>query len=390
MSSVRKSHKIVAASGLVVAALALSACGGSSSGGSPQTNGGSSAATGSGGSTSAAVKAAQALVAKYEQPATKITQTVALPSAPPKGKTFVWLNCDIVSCTSIGDGIKAAIEAGGWNFKEVNYQSANPATLTAAFKQALTLHPTVVGESGVPPEAGWASVEPQYKAAGVPIITNSLGPTQTNATVLGNVGGPPSEALYAKMVAAWFTADSNGQGKALIERVDAYPVLKSYSDYLVSDIKTMCPNCDISATVQNSAAQVGSNGIVPSVVSALKRDPSIKYFLPCDLEFFDSLPSALSAAGLSVKTSGQNPDVASMGFLKSGKFAAIPAKPLSEGGWAMADIAFRTAMGLPLVSADTGSLPSSLLTPSSSFSTTSLTNLPTDYPTQFEKLWHVG
>jgi ribose transport system substrate-binding protein len=389
MSSVRKSHKIVATSALVLAAITVSACGSSSSGGTPQSSA-SSTPTASSNSTSGVVAAAQALVTKYEQPVTKITQTVALSSAPTKGKTFVWLNCDIVSCTYIGQGLKAAIQAGGWNFKAVNYQSANPATLTAAFKQALTLHPTVVGVSGVPPEAGWSSVLPQYKAAGVPIIASYLGATQTTSTILGNVAGPPSVALYAKMVAAWFTADSNGQGKALIERVDAYPILKTYSDDLVSDIKTMCPNCDISNTVQNSAAQAGSNGIVPSVISALKRDPSIKYFLPCDLEFFDSLPSALSAAGLKVKVAGQNPDVASMGFLKSGKFSAIPSKPLAQGGWAMADIAFHWAMKSPLPSADTGPLPSRLLTPSSTFSTTTLTEVPTNYPSQFEKLWHVS
>src|SRR5580704_9741639 len=70
MSSVRKSHKIVATSALVLAAITVSACGSSSSGGTPQSSA-SSTPTASSNSTSGVVAAAQALVTKYEQPVTK-------------------------------------------------------------------------------------------------------------------------------------------------------------------------------------------------------------------------------------------------------------------------------------------------------------------------------
>ena len=373
--------------GVVVAvALVVTGCSSSKKAGTTTTTG----AAQSTGQAATDAATAQQIVAQYTNAPTTITQTQSLSSAPPTGKTFVWLECDISSCTYIGQGLQAAMQAAGWTYKQVNYQSANPASLTAAFNQALTLHPTVVGESGVPPEAGWSSVLPAYKAAGVPIITSYVYTTNTDPTIIANIAGPTAFAAYAKLVANWFIADSGGTGKALIQRVDAYPILKSYSDALVADIKAGCAKCDVSDVLQNSAADASDNGIVPSVVSALRRDPSVKYLLPCDLEFFDGLPSALAAADLNVKTAGQNPDLAMLGFIKSGKIAMAPSHPLAEGGWVMADAAFNWVMNKSVPADDIGALPTFILNSSANFSTTALVDYPIGYEQQFKALWHVG
>jgi ribose transport system substrate-binding protein len=387
--SLRKQSLTCVFGAAVALSLALTACGSAASNSSSKS-------TPAGGNTSAGAAAspelavAQKVVAQYSTEPASISQTDPLPSAPPKGKTFVWLNCDIQSCSNQANGMKAAMAAAGWKYVQINYQSANPATLTAAFNQALTMMPTVVAESGVPPEAGWSSVIPSYKAAGVPIIASYIGDTTLDSTIIANVAGPPVFAEYANEIANWFIADSNGTGKALIQRVDAYPILKSYSDALVADIKAGCPKCDVSTSVVNTAAQAGSNGIVPTVVSALKRDPSIKYLLPCDLEFFDALPSALSAAGLKVKVAGQNPTLASLNFLKAGKFAAAPSHPSVQAGWVIADVAFRYAMHLPIPNQDSGPLPTWLLMSSANFEANVLAEYPTNYESQFAKLWHLG
>jgi ribose transport system substrate-binding protein len=333
------------------------------------------------------VAAAKAFLKDYSKPPTRISQTQALPSAPPQGKTFVWLNCSLPACTSVGSGIKAAVSAAGWKYQQINYDRANPASLVAAFKQALTTQPTAVGVTGVPPEAGWSSVLPAYKAAGVAIVVCGLGPTELNSPLIANVGGPPNFARFAKLIANWFIADSNGEGKALIQRVDALPVLKFYADTLVAEIKAGCSDCDVS-TVQNTYAQVGANAVVPATVSALKRDPSIEYLLPSALDFFDSLPSALAAANIKVKVAG-GASARTPALIKSGDYAAASTHPLEQMGWVMVDAAFRFAMGLPIPAEDNGPLPTWLLTASGDFPTDELLEYPTDYQSQFKTLWKV-
>ncbi|HEY6498558.1 MAG TPA: hypothetical protein VIZ20_03980, partial [Streptosporangiaceae bacterium] len=103
----------------------LSAC--SSSGSS--ASGGSASASAS----SPAVKAAQATAAKWEKAPTELGVTTPLKTAPPKGKTFVWLNCELSACAQILVGVRQAASAAGWNLKVVQYQQANPATVLSAF-----------------------------------------------------------------------------------------------------------------------------------------------------------------------------------------------------------------------------------------------------------------
>jgi ribose transport system substrate-binding protein len=392
MASKKFVRHLITAGVVVALGAALGACGSSGSSPSPSGSTALAAATASSTATTGAssdVAAAQKTVAQAEQQPTRIAQTQALPTAPPKGKTFVWLQCDIPSCTNIGDGISAAMKAAGWKYQAINYQAANPATLTAAFKQALTLHPTVVAESGVPPQAGWSSVLPAYKAAGVPIITDALGPTRLTATIIADVDGPSTFENFARIQAALFTVDSNGTGKGLVERVDSFPILKSYSDALVKYIKADCPSCQLTS-LQNSAADASANAIVPSIVSALKRNPSLNYVLPCDSEFLDALPSALTAAQLSAKILGESGDLADLGYVKSGKFGPETSDPQEEAGWTIADAAFNYAEGRPVPAADNGPLPTWLLTPSETFPTTKLLDYPTNFAGQFEKLWHLS
>jgi ribose transport system substrate-binding protein len=386
-------RRIVAAVALALVAVTSAACGSSHSGGSSN---GSASGTGGGGDAGAQdqqtrdVAAARAFLARYSKPPTRIAQTQALPSAPPPGKTFVWLNCELPACTLQGDGIKAATSAAGWRYEQINIDQANPATLTAAFRQALTLHPTAVGLTGVPPTAGWSSVLPAYKAAGVAIVANGLGPTKLGSPIIANVGGPADFAELAKDTANWFIADSNGAGKALVERVDSLPALKVYSDSLVADIKAGCSKCDVSTVLQNSYAQAQSNEIVPATVSALKSDPSVQYLLPSALDFFDSLPSALAAAKISVKVVGVSSNVSAPGFVKSGKYQAVWTRSITQMGWVEADAAFHFAMGLPVPAEDNGPLPTWLLTKSGEFPTDKLLEYPINYQSQFKALWHLG
>src|ERR1700691_1949383 len=188
----------LAGAGLAAAALlALAACSSasSSSASAPASTAPASAAStaagtasaSAAGTTSSDVAAATAAVKSASTMPTTIPETQALPSAPPKGKTVLFLQCEEVQCGYEGDGLKAAAAAIGWNLKVLNFQAANPATLVGALQTGLQYHPVAAFFSGVPQEA-WQSEQKPYAAAGAVIVDNYLAATPSGAGVQAGRG----------------------------------------------------------------------------------------------------------------------------------------------------------------------------------------------------------
>jgi hypothetical protein len=125
---------------------------------------------------------------------TSIPVTQPLPSAPPKGKTVLFMQCEEVECSYEGTGMKAAAAAIGWNVKVLNFQAANPATLVSALQTGLQYHPVAAFFSGVPQEA-WASEQKPYAAAGAYLVDTFLPAVPTGAAIA------PGRAYGADMTA---------------------------------------------------------------------------------------------------------------------------------------------------------------------------------------------
>lgn len=338
----------------------------------------------------AQAETAAALVAAAQQIPTEMTVTTPLNAAPAKGKKMVWLNCNFALCSAIGDGVKSGSTTGGWEYDQVNYSSADPATLTAAFRRALDMNPTAVAVAGVPPTAGWQSVIPEYEARGIPIITSFLGPTELNSTIIANVGGVADHKNTGQIIARWFIADSQGHGKALLQTVDGFPVLKTFTDAFADTVKAECAECEVDI-LASTIDQAASGKIVPSIIPALTKSPDTGYLVTSSLEFFDALPAAMSAAGLQdVKVAGQTPTEAGQLNLKAGKFAASTTQATYYSGWLIADAAFRHDAGLPLPEGTNGAMPTRLLTSDSDFDIKISQDFPVDFQEQFKKLWQVG
>ncbi|HEY3258781.1 MAG TPA: substrate-binding domain-containing protein, partial [Pseudonocardiaceae bacterium] len=246
---------------------------------------------------------------KWLQEPKTIPQTTPLKSKPESGKTFVWLKCaDVNQCSDLADGFKAAIAAIGWNYKELSYKSADPATLVTAMKQALDFKPVAVGLTGLP-RAVWESAVPDYKAAGVKIVTGYLGPTQYDDTVIGQVGGPKDVNEYGQIIGNWVVADSNGAANILLQEVNDFPILKDYVTGFKDVVSKNCPNCKVTE-LNNTIPQVGGGQIVPAMIAAMQKDRNIKYVSTVNGPFVTGLPAALQAAGLTnVKICGESGDV---------------------------------------------------------------------------------
>ena len=336
------------------------------------------------------VRAAQAKVAQYEQAPTTIGVTTPLKEKPKPGGTFVWLNCDIDQCKYEAKGIQEATQAIGWHFKEIPFQTANPATLVAALQQALTYKPTAVALSGLPP-AVWESAAKAYSQAGVPIVIAFVGGGQSlvKPPIIAQVGGDQDVQAYGDMLAQWFIADSQARGQEVLLSVNDFPILKTFSDSFMKSVTDGCSACkitDVNATIP----QVTSGQTVAPLVSAVQKDPSIKYVISSELPYISGIQGQLAAAGLQgVKIAGDSADVQGLQLLKQGIYSATTGASLRYAGWLMVDQALRYLQRMPLPP-DGGGLPKQLLTPTTQFSVSVDYDKPTNFPEQFMRLWHVG
>lgn len=377
----RSARALGLAAGVLPALLIAAAC-------SSSSGNGASAPSGSTSARSTAVATAQATVKQYEAVPTTIPQQAPLTHPVTKGQTFVDLECENTQCHDIATGVQAAGKAIGWNVKLINYNDTQPATLTAAFQQALQYHPVGVSLTGTSP-ALWSSVLPEYKQAGVPIIPASVGPIQVRAPVAATVDGLGAYTIPAKAIADWFIAQSSASGHVLLVDIPSFPVLQETATAVSAEIAAQCPNCKVS-DFDATIAQVDANGVVSAVVSQLQRDPSIKYVISADGVFISGLASAAKAAGITGLQIGSTIGgiVNEQDILAGSESATLPWPGVVEG-WVIIDAAARVSEDMSVPDGDDNQ-PIQLLV-KGNFTTPQESLLqPADYPAQFEKLWLVS
>ena len=380
-------NRVTAAAVAAATVLALAACSSShktTSGNTP------TGATGSSSPSSAAVAAAEAAIQSATTFSSTIPVTDALPSKPPTGKTVVYLQCEQEECGHEGDGMKAATQAIGWNLKVLNFQAANPATLVAALNTALQYNPVGVFFSGVP-QAVWQSVEPAYAKAHAFITENFDGSTPTGTAVEAGRGYASDSTHIGTLLADEQISDSQGApANSLLVNVPDYPVFVPTGQAYHSTIAAACPSCQIT-DVNITLQQMLGGALIPAVVSAAKRASNIKYIVSVNGAFTAALPQALSAAGLSGKfkiISGQGIAADQQNVLNGSQLATVNS-PLTMGGWQDVDMAVRVSMGLPIPAGD-HIVPIAVLTKSNIGTPQESYDIPSDYASQFEKLWNVG
>jgi hypothetical protein len=392
--------------GVAAAALALAACSSSSSSSnsapsSPaastpaSTASASAASTASAGAAGSAVTAAdlaaaQAAVKSASTVPTAIPETEQLSSAPPKGKTVLFLQCEEVQCGYEGTGMKAAAAAIGWNVKVLNFQAANPATLVSALQAGLQYHPVAAFFSGVPQEA-WQSEQKAYAAAGAIIVDNYLSAAPSGTAVEPGRGYGNESVAIGTTIADEQIADSGGAAAAsMIISVPAYTVFDPMVTAYKAEIAKDCASCSVTEDDFTLPQMLGGQ-LVPAVVSAAKRISNLKYIVTVDGAFTDTLPEALKAAGLAGKYQIINGGgiATDQQYVLSGTELTTVSNPLTEGGWQDMDMAIRFVMHLPESTGDED-VPWVLLNKSNIGTPSDSYDVPTNYPSLFEKLWDVG
>jgi len=292
------------------------------------------------------VAAAQKVADQYKKPLTAITQTEKLSKPAPKGKRIIFASSGLPATQLIEGGSREAAEALGWSFESVTYENANPATLQAALRSALSKKPDAVIIAGNAPATYGQDTLKLYKDAGVPLVVGSVCPLQATAPLVAGVLGCEVEEAAGKMFANWFIADSKGHGKALFVNVKAIPSLAAFVNAFKGEVDAKCKPCSVDV-LEVTLAQIGENQVVSSAVNKIRSNPSYGYLFFDNAQWSKGALPALKAAGLGdkVKIGGRSLDEGALGLMQQGTDAAWTAIAYNVAGYGNIDATVRRLVG---------------------------------------------
>ena len=334
------------------------------------------------------VAAAKAIYEPFLQPPTKINQVIPLSGTVPKDKLYVFLECELPQCVEIGVGALEAAKAIGWQTKVIKWNTADLQTVLTAMDEALALKPAAVTLTGIPQEL-WADREAAFEAAGAMIIPIAVADLKLSKTVPMGAAMKADYVADGKLVGNWFIADSNAAGKALVADVPAYPVLTAHGTGFKEAVAAGCKKCTVTS-LEVTVPQLAKGEFVPSVISALQKDSSIKYVITTNGAFIDGLSAALDAAGMKdIKVAGGSATINNLAALDTGTEHAWAGEAIHMDGWIAIDIAARALLGMDIE--DSGGRRTQQLFIKGNVGTPTLSlDKPDNFRDEFKKLWGVA
>ncbi|WP_345568041.1 sugar ABC transporter substrate-binding protein [Streptomyces plumbiresistens] len=285
-------HRTAAITIAALVLLGAAACG---SGGA-DTGGSATAGSSSGADSSASLTEAKAEVNVLLS--NLPLKAEPLSSAPPKGLKVASVTCTLTSCKP-GEFAKAAAKFG-WKASEQTYDlSKGPSDFVAAVRRALQTRPDALAILFAhPPELIKAEIQ-QAQNQGVTLID-----------IASAVDAPPqgfaaciacNAALYAdgKAEADFVAVDAGAQTSVGVVGDKTIDANVSATKGFVEKFESNSPNSTVHVINVSFAKSPQANA--QTVVSALQRNPDIKYLVVQSPDFLSGMSQALSAAGLSQK-----------------------------------------------------------------------------------------
>jgi ribose transport system substrate-binding protein len=331
--------------------------------------------------------ALEAAVKADETPTTKIPVNTPLKSKPAAG-SVIFVACSY-ECVLTGVGMQAAATAAGWSYSQITYDITNPSTLVAALQQALQQKPSAVAVCCLA-EALWSSVLPAYQSAGIPIVSYSVADAKIDTTLISNDVGIPQYQAWGKELADWFIVNSKGKGHAYFNTQPGLPQLNAGQVGFTAEVKAKCKACKV--TVGSESVADANNGVpVTATIAAIQRDRTINYVFTTNGAFFQGLPAKLQSLGLAsrVKIGGLEAIAGNQTDIQNGTEAAYVNYSITIGGWMMMDAILRHSEGMAIAPGDVNDT-SQLLVKGGNFTVGNSTDVPSNYASLFQTLWHTG
>jgi ribose transport system substrate-binding protein len=377
----------------LVAVLVACSSSGDTSGSSGSSGGGTSASTGGSASANSGVDApaAQAIVDQYSKAPTSLNLP-ALSKKPPTGKYLITLETPEPVSKQKDEAIAAAAKVLGWKYETIPIGTASTGAQDA-FNEALQRKPDYIHFSGTPASLLEAQLE-SAKQQGVKVIADSTVDPATPPIISTAIDSTAQVSKWGEMIGAYVVAQSKEPTKVAIVTVPAYPILGVFTKGVQDSIKKLCSTCNVEVLPQ----QISDLGKATpnAVVSAVQRDPSIKWVLFSFGDLATGVTGALQAAnlGTDIKIGGETPSSTNLQALRDGTEAVWPGFPTSILGWRVVDMLARDTVGDDLKVAGDALMPTQLLTPDNIdgalFDDAGFYVGVKDYQAQFKQLWKVS
>ena len=372
---------VVATAGLLTALLA--ACSSGTSGSSPGSNGNASP-------TTAGEKAAAAFLAKYTTAPSSIGNLSPLAAKPPTGKRVIYLQTPGAVAQRSTSALTAAAKPLGWSLSAVS-TGATPASAVGAFQAAIARRPDAIIFAGYPA----ALFTKQIAAAnsdGIAVISDATGDGPTPG-VLADLGGRAQEALYGKLVAAYFVVQSKGAGKAAVFNIQALPILTYFVTAFQASVREWCSACATKVVDQqltDEATKTPAN-----VVAFMQRNPKYKWAVFGNGDLSQGVRAAITSAGLQgVSIAGEVPTEANVANIKNGAESAWAGYTVDILNWRLLDILARHYTNTDVAAAAAVPLSLQMLTSanvkSAAFDNGGYYLGVADFPAQFKKIWRLN
>ena len=279
-------------------------------------------------------QAAAAYLAKFTKGPTSVGDLEPLASKPPTGKSLIYLLPPTPVAKRSGDGLEAAAQALGWTYGTVD-AGATPADAVSAFSAAIARKPDLIVFGGLSADTLTQQIQ-QAKKAGIIVgtIGSASGPTDG---VLANLGGAEQEAVYGKLVAAYFVVNGGPKAEAAVVTLPAFPIFTSFVDSFRSAVKEWCSECK-TKVLDQQPSDLGTK--TPANIAAfLQRNPSTKWLVGTTGDLTQGARAAIDTAGLSgVNIIGEVPNAANLANLEAGKETAWAGYAVDILSWRLVDV----------------------------------------------------
>jgi ribose transport system substrate-binding protein len=342
------------AGALVAAVLLVAGCGSSSSSNSssaaaaanatPAATTSSTASSGGGGSALATAEAAikqYSAIPQFTAPGPKVD------AAKLKGKKI--LVVDACMCAqqlvSIDDGIQAAAKATGLSVSFFN-GNVTQSTIEQGIQQGITDKVAGIILSGWSPNAVPSSVA-AAKAAGIPIVGDSLGLNVSNPDVFGL--SSPNYVLVGKLMGDAAIQAENGKKITADAITFTNPAVNDALSGIESVFKTCGGSCTIYKSVDIEPTDWPTQ-IPASTVAMVKANPNVNVFFGVVDDTLGSLiaTGVREADATNVKViGGQGSGSAPLAVVQQGgAYVADPGQSAVWTGWGSVDQLMRAMLGM--------------------------------------------
>ncbi len=351
------------AAGVGLLALSLAACS-SGSVGSAASTAASAGAPSAGPSSSAAASTAakpgvdpdivaksQAIVDGALGKGTGFTPAAGGPKAQKAGANIAFVGADLTNggINAVGDGVKEAAKAIGWNVTLLDGKGSAQGR-TEALSQAIASNPASIILGGFDAKEQASTIKKATDAK-IPIVSWHGGPTAGPMPEYGVFANITTDAIeVSKLAAAFVVADSKGTAGVVIYTDRQYDIAVAKSDAMKAYIE-QCGGCSVLAYENSPIAE--ANQRMPSLVAAELQQfgPKLTYLMGINGNYFGGAQAALRSA----KIPGEGPpkavaagdgDAAEFQRIRNKDYqAATVAEPVLLQGWQLVDELNRAVAG---------------------------------------------